>query len=216
MGASFLARNLTWWDIRSDTAIITPTGRSKSKFVREVFERLCDGPFEKNNKSFGPFTPTWESTEAEELKSLFQQIQLPDEPDSLLSIDDIQLPEDSSVGREMMSWMEKQMNLGGRSSFSVGELKEQINNIFRRIRGFSYSKISGTRVMTIQQAKNREFQNVIVLWPFEIKGNDERKRRLFYNAITRAKRQVLVIVQDNPRGKSRLINPPFNMVVDEK
>ena len=59
--------------------------------------------------------------------------------------------------------------------------------------------------MTIHQAKNREFDSVIVLWPYKVAGSADRKRRLLYNAITRAKRQAVVIVQ-NP---DRLKQPPF-------
>lgn len=53
--------------------------------------------------------------------------------------------------------------------------------------------------MTIHQAKNREFDRVIVLWPHEVAGDDERKRRLAYNAITRARYEAIVIVQDEER-----------------
>ena len=59
--------------------------------------------------------------------------------------------------------------------------------------------------MTIHQAKNREFHSVIVLWPYEVAGNTQRRRRLLYNAITRARHRVLVVVQ-NPE---RLDQPPF-------
>ena len=59
--------------------------------------------------------------------------------------------------------------------------------------------------MTIHQAKNREFDSVVVLWPYEVSGSAERLRRLLYNAVTRAKRQAVVIVQ-NPE---RLSKPPF-------
>jgi len=31
--------------------------------------------------------------------------------------------------------------------------------------------------MTIHQAKNREFGSVIVLWPYEVAGSGERRRR---------------------------------------
>jgi superfamily I DNA/RNA helicase len=52
--------------------------------------------------------------------------------------------------------------------------------------------------MTVQQAKNREFTGVIVLWPYEINSaKDEQKRGLLYNAITRAKDWCTVIVHDN-------------------
>jgi superfamily I DNA/RNA helicase len=53
--------------------------------------------------------------------------------------------------------------------------------------------------MSIHQAKNREFDRVIVLWPYEISGSDERKRRLAYNAITRARQEVHVIVHSEAR-----------------
>ena len=61
--------------------------------------------------------------------------------------------------------------------------------------------------MTIYQAKNREFPVVIVLWPFQVVGDVVRARRLLYNAITRAKRRAIVIVED-PK-KKRLNLPPF-------
>ena len=62
------------------------------------------------------------------------------------------------------------------------------------------------KAMTIHQAKNREFDGVIVLWP--IRGNvgqDDQKRRLLYNAITRAKKWCTVIVQK----KDMLDKAPF-------
>jgi superfamily I DNA/RNA helicase len=59
--------------------------------------------------------------------------------------------------------------------------------------------------MTIHQAKNREFDSVVVLWPYQASGSDERLRRLLYNAVTRAKKRVLVVVQ-NP---DRLGKAPF-------
>ena len=59
--------------------------------------------------------------------------------------------------------------------------------------------------MTIHQAKNREFDHVIVLWPYQVTADPEAARRLLYNAITRARRRALVVVQ-NP---DRLQHPPF-------
>jgi DNA helicase IV len=59
--------------------------------------------------------------------------------------------------------------------------------------------------MTVQQAKNREFEGVVVLWPFKQGGDAEHKRRLLYNAITRAKRWCTVILQ----GEGLSNAPPF-------
>jgi superfamily I DNA/RNA helicase len=54
--------------------------------------------------------------------------------------------------------------------------------------------------MTIHQAKNREFESVTVLWPLKLGGRLEQKRRLLYNAVTRARGRAVVIVQD-AKGK---------------
>jgi DNA helicase IV len=57
----------------------------------------------------------------------------------------------------------------------------------------------------VQQAKNREFEGVVVIWPYQVGGDIEHKRRLLYNAITQAKRWSNIIVQ----GQSILAAPPF-------
>jgi superfamily I DNA/RNA helicase len=50
--------------------------------------------------------------------------------------------------------------------------------------------------MTVQQAKNREFEGVFVLWPYQIGGDAEHKRRLLYSALTRAQRWCTVVAQN--------------------
>jgi superfamily I DNA/RNA helicase len=57
----------------------------------------------------------------------------------------------------------------------------------------------------VHGAKNREFDNVVVLWPAAIGGDDEQRRRLLYNAVTRAKSRCLIVVQ----SKAALAMPPF-------
>lgn len=62
----------------------------------------------------------------------------------------------------------------------------------------------GHLAMTIQRAKNREFQNVIVLWPHTATGSPEHAQTL-YNGITRAVGHCSVIVL----GHHRLGAPPL-------
>jgi hypothetical protein len=64
--------------------------------------------------------------------------------------------------------------------------------------------------MTINQAKNREFEGVIILWPFAVGGALESQRRRLYNALTRAQKWAIVIVQDAPKKTSRLAGSPFS------
>jgi superfamily I DNA/RNA helicase len=47
-------------------------------------------------------------------------------------------------------------------------------------------------VTTVHGAKNREFDNVCVLWSYQIPPNPEVQRRLLYNAVTRAKSNCIV------------------------
>lgn len=59
--------------------------------------------------------------------------------------------------------------------------------------------------MTVQQAESRECEGVVVIWPYQVGGDAKHKRRLLYNAITRAKRWSNVIVQ----SQNILVAPPF-------
>lgn len=59
--------------------------------------------------------------------------------------------------------------------------------------------------MTAQQAKNREFDGVVVICPYQVGSDIEHKRRLLYNAVTRAKHWCNIIVQ----GQNILAAAPF-------
>lgn len=59
--------------------------------------------------------------------------------------------------------------------------------------------------MTVHQAKNREFDGVVVLWPYQLGGDDEHRRRLLYNAVTRARNWCTVVVQN----ENLLATAPF-------
>lgn len=60
-------------------------------------------------------------------------------------------------------------------------------------------------VTTVHGAKNREFDNVIILWTYKLPPDQEQQRRLLYNAVTRAKSKCVLLVlgdvgraQDDP------------------
>ena len=50
-------------------------------------------------------------------------------------------------------------------------------------------------ITTIHGAKNREFDYVFVLWNYKVIGTEEKRRRLLYNAITRARVSCTLLVQ---------------------
>jgi len=72
-------------------------------------------------------------------------------------------------------------------------------------------------VTTIHGAKNREFDTVIILWPYEVSGNTLYKRKLLYNAITRAKMNAIIIVQNKKMDLQTLAEDNlFGLIIDKK
>ncbi|MHA1381895.1 MAG: ATP-binding domain-containing protein [Candidatus Helarchaeota archaeon] len=72
---------------------------------------------------------------------------------------------------------------------------------YKRSYGFAYPQRS---VLSIHSAKNQEWENVFIAWnnrQFPEKADEEYRRRILYNAITRAKRNCLVLVYD-PKGEA--------------
>jgi hypothetical protein len=78
----------------------------------------------------------------------------------------------------------------------------------------AYWSPSSTRtVTTVHGAKNREFDNVFVFWPYKVPSDVAQRRRLLYNAVTRSTRNCMVLVLGNENRVSSdpvlaLLGPP--------
>ena len=203
VGASFVSRNLTWWSGDGDIAVLTPVRSANSDFVRNLIDRVEEKPI--SNPPVGPHRIRWEDTQEDECERFISDLGLPDDPNAQLCTADMSLPGTTGPVQGMRGWFEQQQRVAGRASFTTEEIRLQARRIHQRSRAYRRVRDGGVRAMTIHQAKNREFDSVIVLWPYEVAGSADRQRRLLYNAITRAKRQALVVVQ-NP---DRLQRPPF-------
>ena len=72
---------------------------------------------------------------------------------------------------------------------------QYVVNSFVQARKFVAGRPAKFEATTIHGAKNREFDDVYVLWDNNLctKVGDERKRRLLYNAITRARISCTVV-----------------------
>jgi superfamily I DNA/RNA helicase len=53
--------------------------------------------------------------------------------------------------------------------------------------------------MTVHGAKNREFDYVFILWPFNVPSVSLQKRKLLYNAVTRARLGATLFVQGDEK-----------------
>ena len=192
-----------WWSSCADIAVLTPVRPSRSAFVRELIARVEAGPI--SNPPVGPHCVPWEESQEGERDKFIEGLELPDDPNAEVCCDGLSFGDVGGPRQGLRRWIERQTRVGGRTTFTAEEIRCAARRIHQRSRAYRRVRGGGVRAMTIHQAKNREFHSVIVLWPYEVVGTMERQRRLLYNGITRARRRVLVVVQ-NP---SRLDQPPF-------
>ena len=111
-----------------------------------------------------------------------------------------------ALSRALARWVEYQRRINGRDRFSREELCTTIQALSQQQRAHQ-SLVGRRRATTVHQAKNREFDHVVVLWPYRVTGNSVMARRQLYNALTRARLSALVLVQDPQR--KRVIAAPF-------
>jgi hypothetical protein len=202
------------WRIRSwqrfgQVVIISPSKSETSPFVRNIVSWVSSNSAKssKNTATAGPYPVEWEPGEDGASEELLGALNLPEELDVLVSSAELAVRAERAGAPDFGDWVHKQRNVAGRESVSVREVIDQVKQLVHRRRAFGRPGERARVAMTVHQAKNREFESVIVLWPLRMVTDPESQRRMLYNAITRAKRQALVIVED-PVG-NRLSTRPF-------
>jgi hypothetical protein len=200
-----------YWKKPKDVVILTPTGPGKSPWVRNVANRLTSNPIKPKGipAEIGPFNITWESNVEDEKTELLTRLGDLSESVSLQGLRSACECDQGALG-DLGLWAERKFRIKGQIEFSGPEVQIAIDRILQSRRAYlPTASLGRVRAMTINQAKNREFEGVIVLWPFALGGDLESQRRRLYNALTRAQKWAVVIVQDNPKD-SRLGKPPFS------
>lgn len=199
LAGGWLSGNLCWFGGGKSVAIITPT---LGAFARAAVAWTANN---KTTKGAGPYSISWEEPEARAASNFLAGLDLQEVNDIPSVVAVLSEAGDPRAARGVAEWMDVQRRARSKESFSKEEIERVIERGFaqrRRVRG---SDGSGWRGMTVHGAKNREFDNVIVLWPAAITGSEDQKRRLLYNAVTRAKERCLVLVQ----AKTSLGQAPF-------
>jgi hypothetical protein len=200
MAATFLA-NAIAWRRGGNVAVITPSlsGNFARDVVAYVGRQAC------GKQQNGPYTVRWDRSEDHEVAALLEGFQLADTATLAETLAALTRLPPSGAARETVAWVRHQARAAGITSFGRAGIAEIIAErvVARRQRfGVDDADFAG---MTVQQAKNREFEGVVVLWPFRVGGDAEHKRRLLYNAITRARRWCTVVLQ----AEELLQTPPF-------
>lgn len=185
--------------------IITPDASSDKLLT--VLSEVQTKKFPRNKAkgtTFGPYSFSWESRDDDEIAMISELF--PKEELSLESA--IQLASQIShpAKSAIVGALRKARAIRGATSVSVQELDRYIEQAVKNCSRWHDKPAYGRTAMTIFAAKNREFPQVVVLWPQTVGNNAEHQRRLLYNAITRAQQCCSVIVF----GQGRLKKPPFS------
>lgn len=198
--ATYLA-NAIAWRRGGNVAVLTPS--RQGGFADSAVARVGEGPVGKRGN--GPYTIRWESSDAQDGDMLWDSLDLgnPCAADEALAA--LARHRHKPVIRTLSDWVKRQRSTQGVEEFTEGDFRRQIYQALSARRRYGQRADAELSAMTIQQAKNREFDHVIVLWPYNVPNDNEQKRRLLYNAITRAKRSCIVLVQ----SKDMLTAPPF-------
>lgn len=200
MAAVYLTNAIAW---RGGGAVAVITPALKGGFAQGVVQKV--GEKALGTKKNGPYTIHWERSEDDDADALLAGFHLgagASLGDTIAALR--QLPA-SGIVRDVISWARRQASAAGVTRFEPIEVAAVVRRQVALRRHHSGGDPATFVAMTVQQAKNREFEGVAVLWPYQVGGDAEHKRRLLYNAVTRARRWCTVILQN----EEMLTAPPF-------
>jgi hypothetical protein len=181
---------------KGNLALLTPSRHGG--FADNVVTLAQAGFSVKNGaKTYPPLPIQWEQSDREELASIGSQFHCPQSGEGGDIITALTSIADARTLRDIEQWLSKRRRTTGQTTASKAEVIVQLDASYSRRRKFGQSHRSRLIAMTIHQAKNREFDNVVVIWPFATPVSDDQRRRLLYNAVTRAKLSCVILVQDN-------------------
>lgn len=175
-------------DWRGTTALICPC---HDEFLYAVLNS-CNSQLTKKNRD--PLTWFHESSTEKEQKQLRESLGISTGDGRTTWCAPItQL---SPVAVQVMARTERFSRLRGIETISQAIVGYHVDAIVHERR--AYGGHTPKRIVTtVHGAKNREFDNVIILWPYKVPSNAEQRRRLLYNAVTRSKRNCMVLVRGN-------------------
>lgn len=214
VAAGYVATALAWYG-SNETALLSPTRPATSPFVQRACARLEESPMTPRalGREVGPFRVVWERDAAALEGDILRHLAVPDDPDATCVFGADLFNHRVRGLKQVRSLLERHRRLTHTTEVTASRVRQSVGQACQTLRAHSTgdSHVHGLRCMTIHQAKNCEFSNVVLLWPYEVRGDEEKQRRLAYNAITRAQRRVTVVVQSTP-AEHRSQRPPFSLL----
>ncbi|MFC6487685.1 ATP-dependent helicase [Nitratireductor sp. GCM10026969] len=204
--AATLANAIRWRGDDGSFAFLTPS--RQGGFADTLVDLVSSRSIGRHNS--GPYRIAWENTEEANAARLWDELEFPDRCSVAEALAFLESHRGEPALRAVREWLRRQQNTIGMEEISAAEARRYFDRVTAQRRRFGAQREPTYTAMTIQQAKNREFDHVVVAWPFAVRDDDEQKRRLLYNAITRARRSCMVLVQ-----AQRLVEtPPFVAMAD--
>jgi superfamily I DNA/RNA helicase len=193
------AKHFLWYGSKN-VAFLTPTNPDKVPTFTKVIDKLQIGPIKLNhpNKTVGPFkinmAVSIETTISNEISRLHLNEIMTD--NNCISYEAIRDVGDTEAAIILKEFLKRKWKLKGISEVDVTEVIQHIKKTMLIRFNMQTMKTSGIEALTVRQAKNREFESVIFLWPYSVPPSIDSQRRLLYNGITRAKNQVTILIED--------------------
>ncbi|MCW2240422.1 ATP-binding domain-containing protein [Azospirillum canadense] len=199
LARTFLSNQIGRCRRGGSVAVITP---SVGRYATNVLQSVAETPTRQGN---GPYPISWERSEQEVLTTLLGQLDLAERASVMVADQAVQRLEVPAVVTAVRSWLGMQQLALGRTEVLRKDVEDRIGRAVSHGRRFVFRRDDGLCALTVHGAKNREFDGVVVLWSYAVAGSAEQKRRLLYNAVTRAKRWCLVLAE----GERLLEQAPF-------
>ena len=188
---------------RGSTAVLV--GPSGTTWANQLIPRLNAG-FQSLRQVVHPVRIGWEAAPSTEAQNLAEATcPAAGAPAIALSIALSGISNPPGWLRSAINSMDLSRRAHGKHFWSQVELAMLFEKKASAFRAYGHQGQRGIPVMSIHAAKNRQFRNIVVLWPPGVPGTPDYLRRLLYNAITRAEHQATVFV----RTEALLHAPPF-------
>lgn len=217
MAAFVILSNMQWYDKMGSTgsvAIISPVGPGGDAFVRHTLQRIHLPMERKGPKPYklGERPYLVEGRERITAQQILTSLQ---EWESIEVVTSEHLSIwifDNHPGlNHAVMRAKRMMKLRNVNQISKVEFTGLLSSSIHFVNTYLFRTGNNRIFLTVHGAKNREFDDVFILWPkYTLPKGDLYLRKLMYNAITRAKRKVIVIVQG---PITRRTECPLNLLI---
>lgn len=190
--ATRLALAIRYRGDNGTVAVLTP---SRTALVEGAIARVTQGPI--GQRQSGPYSVRWENSDAQDLATIWARVELQGQCPVAEAVAALHEGRDDPILLSARDWLRSRERTQGITVIEADDIRRQIERLIVRRRQFGTRRQARFSAMTIHQAKNREFDHVVVVWPFQVPNGDDQRRRLLYNAITRARSRCTVLVQSD-------------------